>query len=223
MSEWWTYRLSSFLLFSPRTYWRMFELHNRALWPLQLVALAAGLVLVGALARRPAWAARGAAFVLGAAWASTAWVFLWRRYAAINWAAAYFALAFALEAAAWLVLGLRGRRVALAARDDLGTRAGVVLAAAGVAAYPGLAGVLGRGWRAAEIFALTPDPTVLVTLGALLVVERRHRLWLLPIPLLWCATTGATLAALHAPECWLLPAVGLAVLVLALRRSSSHG
>ena len=29
----WSYRLSDFLLFSPRVYWRMFELHNAALWP----------------------------------------------------------------------------------------------------------------------------------------------------------------------------------------------
>ena len=28
MSEWWTYRLSDFLLFAPRTYWRQFELLN---------------------------------------------------------------------------------------------------------------------------------------------------------------------------------------------------
>ena len=34
MSEWWTYTLSDFLLFSPRTYYRLFELHHRALWPL---------------------------------------------------------------------------------------------------------------------------------------------------------------------------------------------
>jgi hypothetical protein len=28
MSEWWTYRPEDFLLFSPRVYWRMFELQN---------------------------------------------------------------------------------------------------------------------------------------------------------------------------------------------------
>ena len=28
MSEWWTYRLTDFLLFSPRTYDRLFELYN---------------------------------------------------------------------------------------------------------------------------------------------------------------------------------------------------
>ena len=40
MSEWWTYRLSSFLLFSPRTWFRMHELYNADIWPAQLAALA---------------------------------------------------------------------------------------------------------------------------------------------------------------------------------------
>ena len=35
MSEWWTYSLSDFLLFSPRTYYRLFELYNLAIWPTQ--------------------------------------------------------------------------------------------------------------------------------------------------------------------------------------------
>ena len=33
MSEWWTYTLSDFLLFSPRTYHRLFELHNVVMTP----------------------------------------------------------------------------------------------------------------------------------------------------------------------------------------------
>ena len=49
MSEWWTYTLSDFLLFSPRTYYRLFELYNAEIWPAQIVALTLGVVLVGLL------------------------------------------------------------------------------------------------------------------------------------------------------------------------------
>ena len=45
MSEWWTYRLSDFLLFAPRTYWRQFELMNLQWWPLQPLLLAAGVLI----------------------------------------------------------------------------------------------------------------------------------------------------------------------------------
>ena len=48
MSEWWTYRPSDFLMFAPRTYWRLFELHNEAWWPAQaIVSVLAALRLVG--------------------------------------------------------------------------------------------------------------------------------------------------------------------------------
>ena len=46
MSEWWTYRLSNFLLFSPRTYDRLFELYNAAIWPAQAAAFLVGLVIL---------------------------------------------------------------------------------------------------------------------------------------------------------------------------------
>ena len=47
MSEWWTYRLDDFLLFSPRVYWRMFELANAALFPLPFGMLALALTFAG--------------------------------------------------------------------------------------------------------------------------------------------------------------------------------
>ena len=49
MSEWWTYRLTSFLLFSPRTYYRLIELYNLAIWPAQIVGAAIGLAIVALL------------------------------------------------------------------------------------------------------------------------------------------------------------------------------
>ena len=57
MPEWWTYALSDFLLFSPRTYYRLIERHNAAVWPAQIVTLGLGLGIAGAAA--PAGAAAG--------------------------------------------------------------------------------------------------------------------------------------------------------------------
>src|SRR5262249_22547682 len=64
MSEWWPSRLSSFLLFSPQTYYRLFELYNRAVWPGQLAALAAGLVVLVFLLRPSPGRSRIAAGIL---------------------------------------------------------------------------------------------------------------------------------------------------------------
>lgn len=51
MSEWWTYRLSDFLMFSSRSYWRLIELTNRDAWPAHLLAILAGLVMMACIAR----------------------------------------------------------------------------------------------------------------------------------------------------------------------------
>jgi uncharacterized membrane protein YwaF len=105
MSEWWTYRAEDFLLFSPRVYWRMFELHNAALWPLHLLALAAGLIIILLIAWRPGTGARWIALMLAILWTFVGWSFLWNRYATINWAAAYVAPAFAVEGVLLFVIG----------------------------------------------------------------------------------------------------------------------
>ena len=93
MSEWWTYRPSDLLMFAPRTYWRLFELHNEAWWPAQPLLVLAGLAwLSWGLRNGPAAQSAGAAG-LAATWAFVAVAFLLARYAPINWAASGFAIA----------------------------------------------------------------------------------------------------------------------------------
>ena len=78
MSEWWTYRLSDLLMFSPRTYHRLFELMNAEIWPMQVVTIAAGLAVLGlAILKSTRRAAHGrvVAAVLAAAWIVVAWAY----------------------------------------------------------------------------------------------------------------------------------------------------
>jgi hypothetical protein len=201
MSEWWTYGPEDFLLFSPRVYWRMFELHNAALWPLQPVALAAGVVMMLLVARRPRGHGRWIAFILAVIWAFVAWSFLWDRYATINWAAAYVAPAFGLEALLLLVAGALPDDFTFDRRGPAAS-AGYLLLAFALAAQPLLAPLQGRAWTSAEIFGIAPDPTVIGTLGLLLLVRGRLLPLLLPIALLWCLLSGITLWTLGAPEAW---------------------
>jgi Family of unknown function (DUF6064) len=98
MQEWWSYRPGDFLLFSPRTYWRLFQLANEALWPLQIPVLLIGAAILAMLFRPRAWADRVIPAVLAAAWLCVSVGFLWMHYAAINWAAVYFVPVFVGEA-----------------------------------------------------------------------------------------------------------------------------
>lgn len=209
MSEWWTYSLSDFLLFSPQTYQRLFELHNAALWPAQVAALAAGIVVILLGMRR----SRGACILVALTWLLVAWLWFHQRYASINWAADWIAIGFVLQALLLLWHGLRDRPASMR-----GNVAGMAFMVFAVVAQPPLPLLLGRSWRQAEVFALAPGPTVIATFGLLLALRApRH---LLILPLLWCAIDGATLWAMDAPEAWLLPTAGLlAVAVTAFRRT----
>jgi Family of unknown function (DUF6064) len=217
MSEWWTYRLGSFLLFSPRTYYRLFELYNAALWPAQLPALALGLGLAVLLARGGPARTRWIGAVLAACWLWSGVAFLAWRYAKINWAADYFAWAFAAEAVLLLWAAVLGRQLTFEPPSDLAGRAGLAIVLGSVTVFPLLAPVLGRGWRSAEIFGLAPDPTAVATLGAVLLA--RGRRWpLMAIPALWSLVTGVTLLAMKAPDFWVAPLAAAVTVVLAARR-----
>ena len=202
MSEWWSYRLSDLLMFSPATYWRLIELYHREVWPAQLVALAAGLVALGLAASRRAGATRVLAALLAATWLWVGWAFHWQRYANINWAAQYFAVAFAIQAVLLLGLGAlsRGGYAPTARVVGIDVRVrnlGWLLAVSGVLLYP-LAGLLaGRPWTQIELFGLTPEPTALASLGLLLAsaqpLSRSRRCVLAVIPTLSLLVGAATL------------------------------
>lgn len=221
MSEWWTYSLSDLLMFSRATYFRLFELHNLALWPSQLLVVAAGVALFGCLWHGGPKAGRAAAVLLAVAWLHVAWRYLAQRYATIHTGAPYFAIAFVLQAV--LLFWLASRKLAPRLTEPIGSLGKLALAIAlvALAVYPLLAPLGGRPWMEYELFGLAPDPTVALTLGALLLWRARWPLWI--VPLLWCALSTATLMALQSGQAWMLPI--LAVLaagarLLAARRAA---
>jgi hypothetical protein len=212
MSEWWTYSLSDLLMFSARTYYRLFELYNVAIWPGQLLAGAAAIAILCCAMRGGAACGRVAAILLAPCWLWVAWAFHVERYATINTAAAWFAAGFAIEALLLLWTGVRGTMAPAPLRGGVRRGAlGVMLFA--MLGYPLLASASGRAWRQMEVFGVAPDPTALATLGLLLVGARIPWL-LLPVPLLWCAISGATLWTMHAPDAWVAPLGATVALVL---------
>ena len=167
MSEWWTYRLSDFLMFSQRTYNRLFERYNHDVWPLHLVAIAIGIVIIILTFRRQH--PRIIAALLAISWLWIAYAFFWQRFATIHTYAKWFAIAFALEAI--LLLALPS-----AIRHPPSIVIALILLYALVPPRH-------------ETFALAPDPTALAT-----IVLTRWPLRIIPIA--WCAFSAATLLAM---------------------------
>ena len=156
MSEWWTYTLSDFLLFSPRVYWRMFELHTQALWPLPLAILAVGAAMLALAILRPQQSGRLTAILLAVLWAWVGWSFVWERYATIDWTAAYIAPLFAIEALLFLILGGAFNRLSIGSRHGRG-RGGILLVALALG-YPLLAPLFGRPCTAPRSSGSRPIP-----------------------------------------------------------------
>ena len=210
MSEWWTYSLSSFLLFSARTYYRLFELTNADVWPLQIVTLAAGLAIPVLVVRGAASGGRVVAAILAALWLFVAWAYMLQRYDPINFAARYYAIGFAIQAGLLIWTGVIRDRL----HFDPPRWIGIAFIIYALVLHPLIAPLSGRPWTQAEIFGLAPDPTVVATLGVFVAAARPN--WLLLIlPLLWCVISGLTLWAMESPEAPILPlaaavAVGLA-------------
>lgn len=206
MSVWLTYTISDFLLFTSHTYYRLFELYNRAVWPLHLVACALGLALLVLLFRGGTWRGRAIALILAACWLWVAWGYLYERYDTINWAARYFAIAFAAQAGLLIVSGVVLDR--FTPGGGCVNRAGVGLVAFALFVQPLFAPLTGRAWLQMEFFGLVPDPTVAATVGALVAMGRAH-VPLLVIPLLWCTLAGLTSWAMNAPDALLMPALSV--------------
>jgi hypothetical protein len=220
MSEWLTYSAEDFLLFSPRTYWRMFELQNEEFWPLPVLTLALGGIVTFLAARGGVNAIRIAAAILAAAWCFVATTFLWHRFASINWAITYVAPAFLLEAA--LLVAITFRTQITTAPRSLRAWIGNLLLAFATVGVPLLATLHGRAQSTAEVFGIAPDPTVIATLGFLIVLRGRW-LWLLtPIPILWCLLSGITLQTMGEAQAW-MPFAAVALAAVAMLRRSDAG
>lgn len=224
MSEWWTYRPADLLMFAPRTYWRLFELQNQALWPMPvlttLIFLAVGLGLL----RRSDTALRAGTAALALCWALVAWSFLLQRYAAINPAATVSAGVFAVQALGLLVLS--GASSLRTTAHPLRCGIGLGLLAWALLLYPLHAMVAGRSLVQAEVFGFAPDPTAIGSLGLLLCANARGRFArgllgaLQGVAVAWCVVSAATLWTMGSQQGW-VPLIA-AVIALAVRWHWPH-
>lgn len=218
-SQWWTYTLSDFLLFSPRTYYRLFELYNADIWPAQIMALLLGFAIAALIGWGGAWRGRVVTAILGLCWIWIAWAFHYERYATINWAATYVALGFAAEGLLLIGLGLAARRAWLPV-DDTIHRVGLGIFLFALVVQPVIGPLTGRAWGQVELFGVAPDPTAVATLGALLCTADRAFWWLAAVPLAWCAITGMTLWTMEATDALVTPLAALVVVSTAIWKRS---
>ena len=213
MSDWWTYELSDLILFSSNTYYRLIELYNADLWPLHILTFLTGCVVVVLVWRRPAWHGKVISLIFTISWLWVAWAFHWQRFANIHWVASYFALAFGLQAILLFWTGVIKDNLLITLNKAKAIFVGSGIIGFALFIQPFTMMLLGHSWKQAELFGITPDPTVTATIGILLLSTTRKNWWLMIIPVLWCFISAATLWVLESVNAAVMLATGLLVLV----------
>ena len=203
------------IAFTPEVYFALFEHYNLAIWPAQLIAYALGvLALVLAFSKSPL-SSRIIGGVVVLFWLWNGLVYHALYFAQINFMAPVFAAFFVIEALllAWFFV-LRGD-VELRVDRDLASWTGIALMIFAMAIFPLLGALAGHGWPQAAVFGVAPSPTLIYTLGILLLAQPRMPVLPAVIPILWALISWL----LGIAEDISLPVAGIVTLVLFIRKN----
>jgi hypothetical protein len=181
----------------------VFSVYNGAIWPLQPIVHAAG-VLMLALLLRPARGSDSYSLVLLAAmWIWTGFVYQIGFFSRINPIALAFGAAFVLEGALLLDAALRGR-IAFGTSRGLRRSTGWALLIYSLLLYPLLGIALGADYFELPAFGLTPCPVTMTTVGVLLLASSPVPRRLYVIPVTWAIVGGSAAGLLRMPQDWVL-------------------
>lgn len=208
------------LPFTREEFTRTFVTYNEGIWPMQIFAWALGAALVGIIFRGRAWSAQVVLAGLSAIWAWTGVEYHMLHFALVNPAAYAFGIGFAVEGFLLALFALRPSHFTFRSSFDAVTVAGWVLIAYGLIIYPVAALLWTHPYPATPMFGVTPCPTVIFTMGVLLLVEPRPHWLLFVLPCTWAIVGGSAAILLDVPEDWALFAVPVGWLVAVRRRTS---
>jgi hypothetical protein len=206
------------LPFTTEQFLGVFERYNLAIWPLQIVAYALGLVAV-ALALRPVGPSdRIIGAILACFWLWMGAVYHLAYFSAINAAAIILSALFIAQAVLWLFVGVVRPRLAFRASFGAPSMLGGLLILYSMVAYPIIGTLLGHGYPQSPSFGMAPCPTTIFTFGLLLWTRARPPTYVLAIPLIWSVIEFGAALSLGIREDIALPIAGVLGTTLLLWR-----
>jgi hypothetical protein len=201
------------LPFGQAEFFGVFAAYNSAVWPVQVLLVGFGVLIVGAALRPRPWSSRLTSWMLALLWIWMGLVYHFGFFRAINPAAGIFAAGFVLEGAVLGVVGgLRGR-LDFHFQPTAQGFGGALLIGYALVGYPLLASLLGQQCPATPTFGL-PCPTTIFTFGVLLWLQRPAPVTLLVIPLAWSVIGTAAALQLGVGEDFGLIVAGVLTVVL---------
>jgi len=198
------------------------ERYNEAIWPTQVAAYVLVLLTIWFALRPFPGSARLVAAILSAAWLWTGVAYYMLHQAQINWAAWALGSVFVLQGLVFAATGAVRGRIDFRFTGEASGWAGMLLIGVAAIAYPLIGIGLGQGWPRMPLPGVAPGPTLVWTLGILLLAVPRVPWHLLFVPFLWSATGVAGALLLGLPQDFILPLAAFLTIVLAIRKNGRY-
>ena len=161
--------------FTREQFFELFVAYNAAIWPAEVVAYLLGIAAVLALVRPGRAAGQLISAILAILWLWTGLFYHMVYFARINPAAYVFGALFVAQAALFVLAGVSGSRLAFRSAQKPVKLLGAALIAYALVIYELLGLVAGHGLMQGPLFGVAPCPTVIFTLGVLVLAEPRCR------------------------------------------------
>lgn len=194
--------------------------YNQAIWPIQVVAFALGLLAVALLLRRPQIADRLIAGILASMWLWTGAAYHWYHFTEINQAAPIFGALFVAQGAVLAYVGVVRKQVRFDLNFGPAAIVGIGFIAYAAVFYPLLGIWTGHAYPEMPVFGVTPCPVTIFTFGLFLFATPPVSRWLLAIPFIWSVIGGSAAFLLDIPQDWLLLVSGVVAVPLVVARHS---
>ena len=175
------------LPFTTEQFLAVFERYNLAIWPLQIVAYALGVVAVAVTLKPVRRSDRVIGAVLAIFWIWIGVTYHLVYFREINPAATVFGAFFVTQGVLFLFVGVVRPRLVFRAGLSASSMLGGLLILYSMVAYPIIGSLLGHGYPRSPSFGVAPCPTTIFTVGLLLWTRARPPTYVLAIPLIWSA------------------------------------
>jgi len=206
------------LPYSAETHLDLLLSYNSLIQPLQITGYLTAVFLLVLLLWPRGNSDRLVAGLLALGWGWTGYAYLVATLSEVNWGAYVFGAAFGVEALLLLWSGTLRGNLRLRGDRSAASWAGLFFILFALAVYPGVPLLLGHEWQTLQHVGTAPAPTVILTIGVLLLAAERTPVHLLAIPVIWSIADGATAWALGLWWDLSLPAAGMAAVFLSIVR-----
>ncbi len=179
-SDWLSYSLADFVPITMDVYIHLFSRANTNLWPFTPVFALLGVVLLAFVSRQQL---KYTCWLLIIAWCFCGYQFHIKLLNELNWVGLYFAGLFFLQAALLLLFNLTASQPKKVSKNQ--QKFGLLFMLTSMILFLIIPAFNDRSWQSVEIFSIAPNPTSLLTIGALIALNIR-RWWLFFIPSAWC-------------------------------------